>query len=154
MPEPNGSIVKLRAYFDPKSGRHVLEANPETLRICKSTTRVVSMLVQNETVETEHYKPVILGYQMEGGRLTKISRNPQEVFDDSPNFPGSSFVVPDDGKPCYFMVREHLGLEPREKPCGFSDDGPGKHTLVVRFSHEGWDDHAGSGEHVDWHMEC
>lgn len=153
MPKSNGDRIELRAYFDAETGRHKLEANPEVLRICKRTTRVVSMTVKNETVETDRYKSVTLGYQIEGGGLKSISRNPQDILDDAPNFPGSSFIVPDDGKPCYFTIKEHLGLDTRPEPCSFPDEKPGAYAVIVRFTHEGWDDAAGSGEHLWWHTE-
>lgn len=153
MPEPNGDRVQLRAYYDPETGRHKLEVNPEVLRVCKRKTRVVSMTVTNETVETDQYKAVTLGYRIEGGKLKSASRNPKDVFDDCPNLPGSSFMVPDDGKPCYLTIKQHLGLEPRPEPCSFSDDKPGPHVMIIRFTHEGWDDAAGSGEHAWWHTE-
>ena len=154
MPEPNGDRVVLRAYFDPKDGRHKLVTEPETLRVCKSKTRVVSMALNNETVGTDQYQPVVLSYRINGGSAGKNSRDPKTVFDDCPNAPGSSFIVPDDGKPCYFTIKEHLGIKVRPTDrCMFKDDDP-EYAVTVRFTHSGWDDAFGSGEHDPWHTEC
>ena len=112
------------------------------------------MSAKNETVGTENYKPIMLGCVINGGSAPANSKNPLDAFEDSPNTPGASFIVPDDGKPCYFTIKERLGIEARPDPCTFPDSEPGKYALIVRFTHEGWDDAAGSGEHVWWHMEC
>lgn len=153
MPKPNGDKVRLLAYFDSKTNRHKLEAHPESLRIRKRDSRSVSMVLENRTVETEHYKPVKLGYILQGGNLKSASRNPRDVFDDCPNSFESSFSVPDDGTNCRFTFRRHLGLEERTQDEPFSENQPGPHALIIRFTHEDWDDAAGSGDHIWWHTE-
>lgn len=153
MPEPNGDKVRLRAYFDTETKRHKLEARPEILRIRKRDTRSVSMTLENETIDTEHYKPVALGYRIQGGRLKTASSNPRDVFGDCPDSFRSSFTVSDEGAPCRFTFHQHLGLEERPNGRAFSEDKPGPHAVIIRFTHQGWDDAAGSGDHIWWHTE-
>lgn len=152
MADRTGNLVELRAYVDPKDGKHKLETHPEGLRICKRKVRVLGMAVKNETVGTPEYKPVVLGFHIRGGSAGK-SQDPSMVFDDAPNFPGGKFIVRDDGKPCYFTIKKHLGLKERKKPCTFPDEDPGEYAVFVNFSHEGWDDAFGSGDHEWWHIE-
>ena len=153
MPEPNGDRLDLRAYFDADSGRHKLAITPESLRICKRNTRVVAVLAKNETVKTKQYRPLILEYRIYAGVSKAAEKDPERVFRDGPNFPNSAFIVPDDGKPCYFMIKDQLGIRTREKPCMFSGEGPDEYSVIVRFAHQGWDDDTGSGEHHDLHIE-
>ena len=153
MPEPNGDRLELTAYFDTESGRHKLAIKPESLRICKRNTRVVAVFAKNETVATKEYKPIVLEYRIYDGASTTAERNPERVFRDGPNFPNASFIVPDDGKPCYFMIKDELGIKTREKPCTFPSEGPDEYSVIVRFTHQGWSDDTGSGEHHDLHVE-
>ncbi|MEZ5366156.1 MAG: hypothetical protein R2748_28420 [Bryobacterales bacterium] len=153
MPTTPGTILTLRGFYDEKVRRHKLVAEPESLQICKRKTRVLALVAKNETAGTEHYKPLVLGYRINGGDVPANSGEPKHVFEDSPNAGGRSFIPVDGGKPTYFMLKEHLGLEPRENACSFPDAKPGKHAVIVQLSHEGWDDAEGSGYHADWHIE-
>jgi hypothetical protein len=123
------------------------------LRVCKRNTRVLAIAAKNETAGTEYYRPIELGYLIYDSSAKGPTTNPARILSDGPNFPDATFVVPED-KPCYFTIKDELGIKARETPCSFSNDDPDEYSVIIRFRHEGWDDDDGAGVHAAWHFEC
>jgi hypothetical protein len=153
MPKPNGDYVRMRAFYDDETQTHKLAVDPEGLRICKRNTRALAISANNETVNTNQYRPIVLEYRIYESVEKEPSKDPKRAFSYGPNNSNSAFLVPDDGTPCFLLLKDKLGIKSRETPCSFPEEGANEYSLIVRFAHPGWDDAFGAAEHEAWHVE-